>query len=61
MSMMVKDHKKDVAEFQKESKSGKDADVKSLGPATLPTLRGPSEDGRGHQLGAHKKKSGEHQ
>jgi putative membrane protein len=38
MKMMVKDHKKDVAEFKKESKSGKDADVKSFAGTTLPTL-----------------------
>jgi putative membrane protein len=38
VSMMVKDHKKDVAEFQKESKSGKDSDVKSWASTTLPTL-----------------------
>jgi putative membrane protein len=39
VSMMVKDHKKDVADFQKESKSGKDADVKSFASTTLPTLQ----------------------
>ena len=35
---MVTDHKKDVAEFQKESKSGKDSDVKAWASTTLPTL-----------------------
>jgi putative membrane protein len=39
MKMMVKDHKKDVAEFQKESKSAKDADLKSWAGTTLPTLQ----------------------
>jgi len=39
ISMMVKDHKKDVADFQKESNSGKDSDVKSFASATLPTLQ----------------------
>jgi len=39
MKMMVSDHKKDVAEFKKESKSGKDADVKSFASTTLPTLQ----------------------
>jgi putative membrane protein len=39
VSHMVSDHKKDVAEFQKESKSGKDADVKSFASTTLPTLQ----------------------
>jgi len=35
---MVKDHKKDVKEFQKEAKSGKDADVKGFASNTLPTI-----------------------
>jgi putative membrane protein len=39
ISMMVQDHKKDVADFQKESNSGKDGDVKSFASATLPTLQ----------------------
>lgn len=39
VSMMVKDHKKDVAEFQKQAKSGKDTDVKSFASTTLPTLQ----------------------
>jgi putative membrane protein len=39
VSMMVKDHKKDVADFQKESKSGKDSDLKSWASTTLPTLQ----------------------
>jgi putative membrane protein len=39
VSLMVKDHKKDVAEFKKESTSGKDADVKSWAGTTLPTLQ----------------------
>jgi putative membrane protein len=39
MSDMVKDHKKDVAEFEHESKSGKDDAVKSFAEQTLPTLR----------------------
>ncbi|MFL6262450.1 MAG: DUF4142 domain-containing protein [Thermoanaerobaculia bacterium] len=39
VSMMVQDHKKDVAEFQKESKSGKDTDVKGFAANTLPTLQ----------------------
>lgn len=36
---MVSDHKKDVAEFQKESKRGKDTDVKAFATNTLPTLQ----------------------
>jgi putative membrane protein len=38
MQMMVQDHRKDVAEFRKESTSAKDADVKSFASQTLPTL-----------------------
>jgi putative membrane protein len=37
--MMVKDHKKDVAEFKKESTSAKDSDLKSWAGTTLPTLQ----------------------
>src|ERR1700710_745964 len=39
MDMMVKDHKKDVADFQHASKSAKDADIKSWAATTLPTLQ----------------------
>jgi putative membrane protein len=39
VKMMVKDHKKDVGEFQKESMRGADADVKSFATRTLPTLQ----------------------
>ena len=39
VKMMVKDHKKDVAEFQKESARGADADIKSFAARTLPTLQ----------------------
>jgi putative membrane protein len=38
MADMVKDHKKDVAEFKKEAASGKDPDVKAFAGKTLPTL-----------------------
>ena len=38
MADMVKDHKQDVAEFRKEAKSGKDADIKGFASKTLPTL-----------------------
>lgn len=40
VSMMVKDHKKDVAEFQKEANKGMDADIKAFASSTLPTLQG---------------------
>ena len=39
MSEMVSDHNTDVALFQKESKSGKDADTKAWAAKTLPTLQ----------------------
>ena len=39
MDHMVSDHKKDVSEFQKEAKSGKDADVKQFASSTLPVLQ----------------------
>jgi putative membrane protein len=39
VKMMVKDHKKDVAAFQKEAGGGMDADIKSFASRTLPTLQ----------------------
>jgi putative membrane protein len=39
VKMMVKDHKKDVAAFQKEAGGGMDADIKAFAASTLPTLR----------------------
>ena len=39
MSAMVADHNKDVAEFQKQSKSAKDPDLKAWAAKTLPTLQ----------------------
>jgi len=39
MTEMRKDHKKDVAEFERESKTAKDPDVKSFASQTLPTLQ----------------------
>jgi putative membrane protein len=38
MQLMVQDHRKDVAEFRKQSTKAKDADVKSFVSQTLPTL-----------------------
>jgi len=38
MTEMVADHKKDVAEFRKQSTSGKDGDIKGFAAKTLPTL-----------------------
>jgi len=39
MSMMVKDHEKDVKEFEDASKDCEDADVKAWAGKTLPTLQ----------------------
>jgi putative membrane protein len=39
VKMMLDDHKKDVGEFQKESTSGADSDIKSFATRTLPTLQ----------------------
>lgn len=39
MRMMVRDHRKDVSEFQKEANSGKDSDIKNFASSTLPTLQ----------------------
>jgi putative membrane protein len=38
MKMMVKDHEKDVKEFQKATKKVKDADLNAWAAKTLPTL-----------------------
>lgn len=39
MSHMLKDHKKDVSEFEKQASKGDDSSVKSFAQQTLPTLR----------------------
>ena len=39
MEYMVGDHKKDVKEFEKQAKTGKDADVRAFAAKTLPTLQ----------------------
>ena len=36
---MVSDHKTDVADFEKQAKSGKDADLQAFAGKTLPTLK----------------------
>lgn len=40
IKMMVKDHQKAVAMFQKESTGGKDADAKAFASTTLPVIQG---------------------
>jgi putative membrane protein len=37
--MMLKDHEKDVSEFEKQSTKGGDADIKAFATKTLPTLQ----------------------
>jgi len=39
MEAMVKDHQKDIDEFQREADTGKDPEVKAFAAQTLPTLR----------------------
>lgn len=39
MATMVRDHTRDVKEFDHEAKKGRDADLKSFAANTLPTLR----------------------
>ncbi len=39
MDDMVADHKEDVSDFQKQAKSGADADIKGFASKTLPTLQ----------------------
>jgi putative membrane protein len=39
ITMMIKDHNEDIAEFRKEADSGTDPDVKALASEALPTLQ----------------------
>ena len=39
VKMMLKDHRKDVGEFQKESARGADPDIKAFAAGALPTLQ----------------------
>ena len=43
MDAMVKDHEKDLAEFEKEAKNGSDPNVKSFADKTAKTVRGHLE------------------
>jgi putative membrane protein len=39
MQAMIKDHKEDIAEFQKEAKTGHDPKIKAFAAKTVPTLK----------------------
>lgn len=43
---MVRDHSKDVAEFQKEAKNGRDQSIKSFAEQTVPTLQNHLDQAR---------------
>jgi putative membrane protein len=43
---MVKDHSKDVSEFQNEAKNGKDESIKNFAAQTLPTLQNHLDQAR---------------
>ena len=42
----MKDHSKDVSEFQKEAKNGKDESIKNFAAQTLPTLQNHLDQAR---------------
>lgn len=43
VAMMVRDHKEDIADFEKEAKNGNDPDAKAWAAKTLPTLKSHRE------------------
>jgi len=43
---MVNDHSKDVSEFQKEAKNGRDENIKNFAAQTLPTLQSHLDQAR---------------
>lgn len=53
----VKDHKKDVKEFEKASKSAKDPDVKAFAAKTLPTLQSHLQQAESLEKSVKDKKS----
>jgi putative membrane protein len=55
MKDMVKDHEKDVKEFQKESQSGTDPNIKSFATKTLPILQSHLESAKQIDKGAKQK------
>ena len=44
IKLMVQDHKKDVHEFEKQSASGSDAELKQFASSTLPILQKHLQD-----------------
>ena len=40
LSAMLKDHRKDVSEFQREAQSGQNADIRNFASQTLPVIQG---------------------
>lgn len=57
MEHAVKDHKKDVKEFEKASKKAKDPDVKAFAAKTLPTLQSHLKQAEELEKTAKKQKS----
>jgi putative membrane protein len=53
VSMMVEDHEKDVADFQKQSNNSSDPEAKSFASKTLPTLQKHLETIKGIQSKMH--------
>jgi len=51
MNLMVADHRRDVADFRKEARSGKDPQVKAFAARTLPTLEDHLKHARLTQAG----------
>ena len=57
MEENVEDHKKDVKEFEKASKSAKDPDVKAFAAKTLPTLKNHLQQAESLEKSVKSKKS----
>lgn len=53
----VTEHKKDIKEFEKEAKNGKDAEVKGFASKTLPTLQSHLQTAEGLEKSMKGKKS----